>query len=195
MERKRNPLQRFYGRNDLHFVTFSCYRRRAYLGTAKARTRFLQVLDEVRSRHAFALIGFVVMPEHVHLLISEPARGNPSRVLQVLKQKVSRTLSGRKKKNDRQLQFGFAAERDEPNGFWQRRFHDFNVYSEKKVKEKLEYMHRNPVKRRLVQHPKDWPWSSWSFYAKGEKGLIRIDVLRPRTEGTQKLGESQNPHP
>jgi REP element-mobilizing transposase RayT len=73
----RHPLRRFYGRRDLHFVTFSCYRRRPYLGTAGARNRFVRILDEVRQRHAFALLGYVVMPEHVHLLIGEPAKGNP----------------------------------------------------------------------------------------------------------------------
>ena len=56
------------------------------------------MLDEVRSRHAFKLIGYVVMPEHVHLLLSEPRKGTPSKVLQVLKQKVSRSLRGRGKK-------------------------------------------------------------------------------------------------
>jgi REP element-mobilizing transposase RayT len=84
----RHPLKRFCGRRDLHFVTFSCYRRRAYLGTARARNRFVRILNEVRLRHAFTLLAYVVMPEHVHLLIGEPARGNPSKVLQVLKQKV-----------------------------------------------------------------------------------------------------------
>ena len=73
--------------------------------------------------------------------------------------------------------------------FWQRRFYDFNVWSEKKLKEKLHYMHWNPVDRKLVQHPQDWPWSSWSFYAKGEQGLIRIDELTPRARVAQK------PHP
>jgi REP element-mobilizing transposase RayT len=88
----RNPLLRFYGRGDLHFVTFSCYRRRPYLGTPRARNRFVEVMDQVRSRFTFLLIGYVVMPEHVHLLVSEPKKGNPSKVLQVLKQKVSRAL-------------------------------------------------------------------------------------------------------
>ncbi|MFI5059021.1 MAG: transposase, partial [Candidatus Acidiferrales bacterium] len=95
----RNPLRRHYGRGDLHFVTFSCYRRRPLLGTARARNRFVRILDEVRSRHAFKLIGYVVMPEHVHLLMSEPRKGTPSKVLQVLKQKVSRALRGRGKKS------------------------------------------------------------------------------------------------
>ncbi len=61
--------------------------------------------------------------------------------------------------------------------FWQPRFYDFNVYSAKKKREKLEYRHANPVTRKLVQHPKDWPWSSFSFCAKGEPGLLAIDPV------------------
>jgi putative transposase len=61
--------------------------------------------------------------------------------------------------------------------FWQPRFYDFNVYSHKKKKEKLEYMHANPVLRGLVVHPKDWPWSSFSFYARSQAPLVEIDVV------------------
>ena len=176
----RHPLKRFYGRGDLHFLTFSCYRGRTYLETSRARNCFVRILDTVRSRHAFALIGYVVMPEHVHLLIGEPRRGNPSKVLQVLKQKVSRSLRRRSSSKPGQLRFAFACETKEPRAFWQRRFYDFNVWSEKKLREKLIYMHKNPVERKLVNHPKDWPWSSWSHYAKGEHGLITIDSVEKR---------------
>src|SRR5690349_22755354 len=103
MERRRNPLKRFYGRNGLHFVTFSCYRRRPYIGTIRARNRFVSILDQVRARHKFALIGYVLLPEHVHLLISEPVQGNPSKVMQVLKQRVSRSLRRRKLGSSKQL--------------------------------------------------------------------------------------------
>ena len=88
----RNPLRRYYGCGDLHFITFSCYRRRAFLGTVRARNRFVKVLDTIRTRHKFLLIGYVLMPEHVHLLMNEPEVGTPSSALQVLKQNVSRTL-------------------------------------------------------------------------------------------------------
>jgi putative transposase len=180
----RNPLRRHYGRGDLHFVTFSCYRRRPFLGTRRARDRFVRILDEVRSRHAFQLIGYVVMPEHVHLLLSEPKKSTPSKVLQVLKQKVSRALRGKGKKCvPGQLTLAFPRIATDAAAFWQRRFYDFNVWSGKKLKEKLEYMHANPVKRKLVLHPKDWPWSSWSHYAKGEEGLIRMDSVEEKKNG------------
>ena len=190
----RNPLQRFYGRGDLHFVTFSCYRRRPLLGSARARNCFVKMLEQVRAQRGFQLIGYVVMPEHVHLLVSEPEKGNPSKVLQVLKQKVSRVLRRRPKSSPTQRPLPFAESQSDAWAFWQRRFYDFDVWSGKKVKERLEYMHRNPVQRKLVVHPGDWPWSSWSHYARGEVGLIRIDRLdEARHHGSTR--KSQRPHP
>jgi putative transposase len=194
----RNPLRRYYGRGDLHFVTFSCYRRRPYLGTRRARDRFVRILDEVRIRHKFKLVGYVVMPEHVHLLMGEPKKVTPSKVLQVLKQKVSRALRNRTKKRViGQLLLEFPREAGEPEAFWQRRFYDFNVYSRKKMMEKLEYMHANPVQRKLVVHTKDWPWSSWSNHVKGE-GLIRMDCVDEDDRTNEKESttrKSQKPHP
>jgi putative transposase len=75
-----------------------------------------------------------------------------------------------------QRAFSFAGDGQLPQ-FWQRRFHDFNVWSEAKKNKKLNYMHHNPVKRGLVQHPRDWPWSSYSFYARTGKALIGIDPV------------------
>jgi REP-associated tyrosine transposase len=167
----------------VHFVTFSCHRRKPYLGTRRARDRFVKILDQVRTRWEFPLIGYVVMPEHVHLLMGEPGKGNPSKVLQVLKQKTSRILRGRRRKGaGGQLSLSFVDVPEDAAHFWQRRFYDFNVWSAKKLREKLEYMHANPVKRKLVAHPKDWPWSSWSYYAKGQSGLIAIDSANPQSK-------------
>lgn len=70
-----------------------------------------------------------------------------------------------------QCKLGFAEE--EERHLWQRRFYDFKVWSEAKFNEKLNYMHANLVKRGLVLHPKDWPWSSWLYYATGKRGLIQ----------------------
>jgi hypothetical protein len=73
--------------------------------------------------------------------------------------------------------------------FWQRRFYDFNVYTARKEREKLLYMHHNPVKRGLVERPEDWPWSSYGYYAFGEMGPVRILVGPP----SPKAGEDGAP--
>jgi putative transposase len=174
---------RYYGRGDLHFVTFSCYRRKPYLGTRRARDRFVRILDQVRAHWEFPLIGYVVMPEHVHLLIGEPGKGDPSKVLQVLKQRTSRILRAKRRNSAGQLSLRFPGAQDDCGHFWQRRFYDFNVWSAK-LWEKLEYMHLNPVKRKLVTHPQGWPWSSWSYYAKGQSGLVMIDSPNPQRKTT-----------
>jgi REP element-mobilizing transposase RayT len=85
-------LYRCYGAGYMHFVTTSCYQRRPLLGTARSRDLFLAVLEQVRSRYRFVVVGYVIMPEHVHLLMSEPERGDPSLVMQVIKQSFARKL-------------------------------------------------------------------------------------------------------
>jgi putative transposase len=168
-------LKRYYGKGDLHFVTFSCYHRMPLLKSARARGVFVRELARVRDEMGFRLVGYVVMPEHVHLLMSEPRDGTPSTVLHRLKLRVARRLRGRKKAAEGQLCLPFDGREKRPGAFWQARFYDFNVYSEAKKNEKLHYMHANPVKRRLVKRPQDWAWSSWSWYWGGKKGLIQID--------------------
>ena len=167
-------LRRITGRNDLHFITFCCYQRRPLLRSVRARNLVVRILGEVRARYAFSLVGYVIMPEHVHLLISESPSASPARIIQVFKQRVSRLMRGRKRSPRNQLSLRFPESRTELRRFWQRRYYDFNIYSRRKMWEKLEYMHANPIQERLVKHPRDWPWSSWSFYATG-KGMLRVD--------------------
>jgi putative transposase len=170
-------LKRCYGEGNLHFITFSCYQRLPLLGNARARDIFLEELGNVRDAMGFPLIGYVVMPEHVHLLIGEPIQGTPSAVLQRLKLRVARRLRERKRGvglGQTVLQVDTASE--PLRAFWQARFYDFNVYTQKKRMERLHYMHANPVIRGLVKHPKDWRWSSWAGYHEGNTAAIRIDV-------------------
>jgi len=99
------------------------------------------------------------MPQHVHLLVSEPERASLALALQMLKQTSSRKLKA--------IAGG--------NPFWQARYYDFNVWSERKRVEKLRYMHRNPVKRGLVASPEDWKWSSFRHYLTGEDTGVEIE--------------------
>jgi putative transposase len=169
-------LKRYYGRGHLHFITFSCHGRMALLGTVRARNLFLDALAEMRTKCRFALVGYVVMPEHVHLLIGEPKAGDPSAVIHGLKLRVSKRMRRGRGAPAGQRSFAFC-DGGIPR-FWQPRFYDFNVWSAKKRSEKLEYMHRNPVARKLVQDPKDWVWSSYSSYSGRGTPLIAVDFLQ-----------------
>ena len=167
-------LKRITGRNDLHFITFCCYERRTLLGSVRARNLIVRILGEVRARFGFALVGYVIMPEHVHLLISESGSASPAKVIQVFKQRSSRIMRGRKRRSGKQLSLRFPGSGGGLRRFWQRRYYDFNVYTRRKMWEKLEYMHANPIEERLVEHPRNWPWSSWSWYATGA-GILKVD--------------------
>ena len=150
-------LKRYQHTGNLHFVTFSCYKREPLLASARAKRLFELALEQTRRQYSFWITGYVVMPEHVHLLVSEPERATLSTALQALKQSVARRLiAGRKH-------------------FWQARYYDFNVYTQKKRIEKLRYMHRNPVEREFVTRPEDWIWSSFRHYATGEDGVVAIE--------------------
>jgi REP-associated tyrosine transposase len=101
-------LKRITGFGHLHFITFCCYQRRALLGSVRARNAAVQILREVRARYGFALIGYVIMPEHVHLLISEVDAVEPATILQVLKQRVSHRLRGKRRAPEGQMALTFS---------------------------------------------------------------------------------------
>ena len=121
-------LNRFYGGHDLHFITGSCYRRRPELGTASRRDLFLRLLEEARQRYQFVVYGYVVMPEHFHLLISEPEKGNPSLVMKVIKQRFAQKINRRRRRSSAQMVLWPLERRP----LWQKRFYDFNVWSHRK---------------------------------------------------------------
>ena len=148
-------LERRYGFGHHHFVTFSCYRRQPFLADPKARNTLESCLEATRRKYGFTIDSYVVMPEHVHLLVSEPKLKNLSVVMQALKISVSR--------------------RSRQRPFWQHRFYDFNVFTDRKRLEKRRYMHRNPFARGLVEHPRDWAWSSYRHWADGSDGTVEVE--------------------
>jgi len=148
-------LVRYQDSGDLHLITFSCHQLSPYLRSPSARSLFERTLERTRFRYGFSILGYVVMPEHVHLLLSEPPEHPLSKALQALKLSMSKLSS--------------------QHPFWQPRYHDFNVQCERKRKEKLRYIHRNPVRRGLVQRPEQWKWSSFHHYATGEIGIVEIE--------------------
>ena len=149
-------LNRYQQTKFPHFISFSCVRRQPILGTDAARDTFCELLERTRELYAFNVLGYVVMPDHVHLLLTEPDEKPLSVAIQILKQRFSKT-------------------RNEDH-VWEPRYYDFNIRTEKKRIEKLRYIHRNPVRRELVQKPEDWRWSSFRDYARLSRGIVTVTL-------------------
>ena len=147
-------LKRFQQHRDRHFITFSCHARQPYLNTDQARTIFLRSLEATRKHYLFDITGYVLMPEHVHLLITEPTEKSLGAVIQALKVSVSKQLP--------------------QTPFWLPRYHDRNITNQETVNTILRYIHRNAVKRGLVKNPQDWPWSTYRHYLSNEPAPVTV---------------------
>ncbi len=164
-------LERWYGGHDLHFITCSCYQR-PQLGTGARRDLLLRVLERAQQRYRFVVIGYVVMPEHFHLLITEPDVGDPSVVMKVIEERFTKLLHRQPTHPKTADEWGT---RTVTGPIWQKRFYNFNVCTSQKRVEKLRYLHRSPVKRGLVEKPEDWDWSSFRAYAFQQVGAVRVN--------------------
>ncbi|MBZ5561609.1 MAG: transposase [Acidobacteriia bacterium] len=180
----------FYKRNyspgQLQFITSSTYRRALLFLFERFCRCFVQRLAEVRQGLKFLLLGWVLMPEHFHLLLKpQPAEAAPlivkglkegtaTRILKALRENLQYPWCG---KMLERLRLPPTMHDESHYRVWQRRFYPFNVYSEKKRLEKLDYMHHNPVKRGLVNEPGDWPRSSWRLYLGQDASLLEMDRL------------------
>jgi len=151
-------LERRQQTGQLHFITFSCYRRLPFLEDPEPKDTLERVIERARQSHSLTIYAYVLMPEHVHLLTDEPETRTLSSFLRVLKGESSKLLKGSREK------------------FWQTRYYDFNTFTTEKFVEKVQYIHRNPVTRGLVTRPEDYRWSSFNHYASGEASTIQIDA-------------------
>jgi REP element-mobilizing transposase RayT len=132
-------LKRYQEARCLHFVTFSCYARAPRLASPHARDLFQKTFEDTRQWYGFYIAGYVVMPEHVHLLITEPEVGTPSTVLQVLKQRTAHALLPRRKRRNPRQRSSFGNEA-------QRRA--FNVLDSHEARGKAEVHASQPGKAR-----------------------------------------------
>ena len=159
-------------------MTFSCYRRRPFLGKDRTRDYFADAVNNARARLDFHVWAYVIMPEHVHLLIW-PRREvySVSAILQAVKQSVSRKALGwLRAESPGGLRWLATGRSDRPYQFWQEGGgYDRNIRNSKALIHMINYIHNNPVRRGLVQRPEDWPWSSARDWADMEPGPIPID--------------------
>jgi putative transposase len=178
--------QHYYGLNHLHFLTTSTYRRVRIFDSDRFKQRFIETLADLRVELKFRIAGYVLMPEHCHLLIWPSELANPSQIKQKLEERTANFILRTLRRNLNSawfrkmlipFQLPVTVHHHAHYRVWQRGGYDLNIWSEKKRLEKLNYMHNNPVKRGLVKTPGDWPWSSWRFYYRGDASVLAMDQI------------------
>ncbi|MBN2562372.1 MAG: hypothetical protein JXQ75_15715 [Phycisphaerae bacterium] len=193
-------LRRHDELGHVHFLTISCYHRLPFFGSAGARDVIVNCMDRARQRLDFRWIGYVIMPEHVHWLIFPQPGGPPfpterarnsrdretlipiSEVLESLKTSIGRRVKGflrrvwadQRTLGDRRLD-EWALARRRSKSIWTRRGIDFNVTTEQRLLQKLDYCHANPVKRGLVDRAELWRWSSYRYYELDDSSALKMD--------------------
>jgi putative transposase len=178
--RKFKSCERWNESGDAHELTFSCFRGLPLLGKDQTRRWMVDAIRRARQRYAFDLWAYVIMPEHVHLII-RPRRTHYdiSRILFALKWPVARWALAWLRRN---APAWIAKLTDlQPSGktavrFWERGGgFDRNIFKEKTLAAMIEYVHANPVRRGLVAEPRDWMWSSASWYEGRRDVPLQID--------------------
>jgi putative transposase len=170
----------------IHFVTVSCVRRLRFFQHESVRAAFVSAMKAVREKHGVRWLGYVVMPEHVHLLVLPQRVGAAQPVPMAVLMHDLKQWSGhagkeamrdvwrlRRSLGTRALD-GWATGPD-PKPFWKPRGYDFSVLREDRVLGKLHYMHANPVRRGLVARPDEWRWSSFRFYELRDQSSLAMD--------------------
>ncbi len=163
---------------DVRFLTFSCFGRLPLFLNDSIKARFVERLSAARDQHGFALLGWVIMPEHVHLLLWPKLPSSPvNRILRSLKQPFAQEVLERFRERNAPVLPRLIDSRG-VSRFWLRGGgYDRNIRSDQEFIEKIEYIHNNPVRRGLVATTTDWPWSSARWYG-GLDALLTIDPLR-----------------
>jgi putative transposase len=159
-------LRRIEDRDRIFFVTTNLARKVPAL-TGTERDLMLTTLADQRQRGDFFLFGFVVMPTHLHLLLS-PHNKNLVQIMRGLKSRTG---------------FEIARGRGLHGPIWQERYFDTIIRRVRNFWQKLEYIHRNPVEADLVNKPEEWSWSSCRHYFKKGEGPIALDPVEFPSDG------------
>jgi putative transposase len=165
-------LRRVQESGQSHFITFSCDRRQPLFSTSDLFDEFVRTIEDMRRRFQMRMYGYVVMPEHVHLLVSEPPDAALAEAIHYLK------LSFAKRAR--------SARPPESGSFWQKRYYDRNVRNYREFTVKLRYLHRNPVRRGLIGDAADWKWSSFRHYVFRERAWWKLSRSGQRGTGNDR---------
>ena len=169
-------LRHFDNCNSARFVTFTCYHRYKLLVNPSVIETFLRHLAAARDNYSLKLLSYVVMPEHVHMVVHPPQGSRLGLIVGRLKSLSARDILARHLPLGMYTRADLLVKRDGKikHAFWQSRCYDHNCRSREKVIEKINYCHWNPVRRELVRSPEDWQGSSYRWY-QGKEVSLRPD--------------------
>jgi len=191
-------LLRFNEASYAHFVTIKTFENKPIFEDEKCCEILLKDVDFYRQKLGFRLLGYVIMLDHLHLIVWWEVEELPeltiSKIMHDIKglsaQNISRYLLGSRGVSASTARRGAKASSTRWGRvirIWQKSFYDFNIYSEEKLREKLNYIHWNlplrgitrrvTVRAGLCKRPEDWPWSSYKFYEYCKQGKIIIDTI------------------
>lgn len=180
-------LRRHDEPGHIHFWTISCYRRLAFFWEDSMKQIVIDALRVLQTRHNICLIAYVVMPEHVHVILYPHARGSDtpipiSKLLHAFKRHVGvrgmnrlRTLWKKHGQLWSRPLNDWAHGKYDKRVLWTARGYDFNITREKTLFQKIDYCHKNPVTRGLVATADQWKWSSFRFYEFGDQRVLPMD--------------------
>jgi putative transposase len=155
-----------YGKGHLHFITCRFFRHEPKFAVEKHRNLFVQLLEEVRVKFRFQVVGYVVMPDHFDLLMAEPEIDDTANSIETLRKRYGRRYNNSARSVDQ---------------VWETRYTDTHIYDQARIEERLRFLHDQPVKAALVEIATDWEWSSARSYAGMDEGVVTVDrVIDPK---------------
>lgn len=167
--------EKVYGKGHLHFISCTCYQHQPKLGQEKHRDVFVRLLEELRVKFRFDVVGYGVMPDHVRLLLREPEIDTTGNAVEMLRARYRR-------------RYNSSARSDEQ--VWESRIADAHVLGADAVAARLLSMHQEPVKAGLVPTAEDWPWSSARAYAGLSEGVVTVTQF-PAVPGSSSSTEAR----
>jgi len=171
-------LRHYDNPGEARFITFCCHNKLPFFKDEKDFLIFIEELDKARAKHNFKMLGYVVMPNHVHLLLLPPNDMKLGLVIGEIKSLSARRILGRWRSDRVSMPDSIRVKRGERNKvvFWQRRCYDRNCRNEKELLQSIEYCHNNPVARGLAEYCSAWRWSSYNSYVGRGEAPLGIDL-------------------
>ena len=166
--------------NLVHYVTCVTFDRIPLFQRNKICSLFIDALEATRTKDPFKLIGYVIMPDHIHLL-ANPIALNISKVVGRLKGRAATKIL----KDLRmlgcwdvldELKLLQPLKSGQTHAVWLKDFSSIDIWGHKFIRQKLHYIHMNPVRAGFCDHPAKWLWSSYHAYFPHELGSVPIEI-------------------